>query len=129
MDQELTFECKEYDWGWSVWIKSRGKFHFKKQIASKLKSEEEVREFIRSIGASSKIEFVKKKVKEAPKPDIERSKKDSVYFAEEYLGIVLEDWQKNLLRKYDDGAIIFDNGDASNTVLKVIREQNLHIGK
>lgn len=129
MDQEITFECKEYDWGWSVWIKSRGKFHFKKQIASKLKSEEKVREFIRSIGASSKIEITKKTVKETPKKDVERLKKDSVYFAEEYLGIKLEDWQKNLLKKYDDGAIIFDNGDASNTVLKVIRKQNLHIGK
>lgn len=129
MNQGVSFECKEYDWGWSVWIKSQGKFHFKKQIASKLKSEKEVREFIRLIGASSKIEFVKKKVKEATKTDIERSKKDSVYFAEEYLGIVLEEWQKNLLKKYDDGAIIFDNGDASNTVLKVIRKQNLHIGE
>jgi len=128
MDQGFAFECKEYDWGWSVWIKSRGKFHFKKQIASKLKSEEEVREFIRSIGTSSKIEFIKKVAKETPKKDVERSKKDSVYFAEEYLGIKLEDWQKNLLQKYDDGAIIFDNGDASNTVLRVIRKQKLHIG-
>ena len=129
MDQGIVFECKEYDWGWSIWIKSRGKFHFKKQIASKLKSEEEVQEFIRSIGVSSKIELVKKKVKETTKKNAERSKKDSVYFAEEYLGIKLEDWQKNLLKKYDEGAIIFDNGDASNTVLKVIRKQKLHKGE
>ena len=134
MNSNVTFVCVEYDWGWSVWIKSRGKFHFKKQIASKLKSEEEVREFIHrefvhSIGSSSKIEFIKKVAKETPKKDVERSKKDSVYFAEEYLGIKLEDWQKNLLKKYDDGEIIFDNGDTSNTVLKVIRKQKLHIGE
>lgn len=129
MDQTVTFECKEYDWGWSVWVKSRGKFHFKKQIASKLKSEKVAREFIRLIGENSKVEIIKKQVEKASIKDVERAKKDSVYFAEEYLDIELENWQKNLLKKYDEGGVIFANDDPTNTVLTVIRKHNLYKAK
>lgn len=52
MRQSITYEFKKYKWGWSVWVKGDT---FRKQIASKLETIQEVQEYIRSINESNKI--------------------------------------------------------------------------
>lgn len=56
--------------------------------------------------------------------DVEKAKSDIVYFAEEFLGIHLLEWQKDLLEKYQQGEIIFYGGHrgGKNTVLNVIEQ-------
>ncbi|MCA1064690.1 hypothetical protein QTG56_24070 (plasmid) [Rossellomorea sp. AcN35-11] len=51
MKQSVSFECKRYKGGWSVWIKGGT---FKKLLASKLKSEYEVYKYIYAINNKAK---------------------------------------------------------------------------
>jgi hypothetical protein len=58
--------------------------------------------------------------------DIERAKKDIVYFAENYIGITLLEWQKEALRKHQSGEMIYLGGFRSgkNIVKESIIEWN-----
>lgn len=56
--------------------------------------------------------------------DIDKAKNDVVYFAENVLGFTLQEWQKYLLRKYEQGEIIWFGGHryGKNMVKETIRE-------
>lgn len=56
--------------------------------------------------------------------DFEKAKNDVVYFAENALGFKLQDWQIDLLRKYEQGEIIWFGGHryGKNIVKETIRE-------
>ncbi|MEX3713370.1 hypothetical protein ABFV99_13280 [Cytobacillus horneckiae] len=56
--------------------------------------------------------------------NIEKAKNDIVYFAENVLGYKLQNWQRDVLKKYDDGEIIFfgDHRNGKNIVINTIKE-------
>lgn len=51
-------------------------------------------------------------------------KNDVVYFAENTLGFSLQDWQKDILRKYEQGEIIWFGSlrHGKNTIQEIIRK-------
>lgn len=55
------------------------------------------------------------------KDELIKCKDDVVYFAEHYLDLSLETWQRDLLQKYNDGAMIFHKNH-SNKVTKILFE-------
>lgn len=56
--------------------------------------------------------------------DIEKAKKDIIYFAENVLGFQLQEWQKDVLKKYNDGETIYLQGYryGKSMITKSIRE-------
>ena len=42
--------------------------------------------------------------------DIERAKTDMVYYVENFLGLQLQEWQKEILRRHENGEVLYLGG-------------------